>query len=85
MLLPQAAESLSSGLPHSTWTDIPSLYVVCELDRAILPSVQREHARRLLEGARQTSIISLQTGHAPFLAKTKELAALIVRASTADP
>lgn len=73
-----ATSSLRTMLSESTepvraaaWRDIPSTYVVCALDRAILPELQRSMA------ARATHVVEWPTSHSPFASRPELVAELI--------
>jgi pimeloyl-ACP methyl ester carboxylesterase len=80
-IVPQVTESLQAGVRSPGWTSIPSLYVVCALDRAIPPAIQHECLRRLQEQNRETSAVSLHSGHAPFLSRVRQTATIIINAA----
>jgi pimeloyl-ACP methyl ester carboxylesterase len=53
------------------WRTIPSTYVVCTLDRAIPPELQRMFA------ARASEVVELESGHSPFASMPGRLADLL--------
>ena len=57
--------------PEPAWTHVPSTYVVCTRDAAIMPSLQRTMA------ARATDVVELDADHSPFLTRPEELAELL--------
>ena len=62
------------------WRDIPSTYVVCEQDRAIVPDAQRMMA------ARATEVRSWATSHSPFFSRPELLVELLTElASPGQP
>jgi len=61
LLLPQSAEPLSRRMPPPAWRRVPTTYLVCTKDRAILPERQREMA------ARCTDSREIATSHSPML------------------
>jgi pimeloyl-ACP methyl ester carboxylesterase len=56
---------------QAAWTSIPSTYIVCTRDSAILPSVQRRMA------ARADEVHEWDTDHSPFLTRPAEVAGLL--------
>jgi hypothetical protein len=60
------------GVPtHHSWKDTPSTYVVCGLDRAISPALQRRMASRC------TEVREWRTGHSPFVGQPQLLVELL--------
>ncbi|MFD7748007.1 alpha/beta hydrolase [Streptomyces sp. NPDC059698] len=61
-LLRTQAPGCGRGVPQRhSWKTTPSTYVICALDRAIDPSLQRTMAARCTDGR------EWQAGHSPFL------------------
>jgi pimeloyl-ACP methyl ester carboxylesterase len=57
--------------PEPAWKQVPSTFVVCANDAAIMPSLQRRMA------VRATDVIELEADHSPFLTRPEELADLL--------
>jgi pimeloyl-ACP methyl ester carboxylesterase len=55
----------------AAWRRIPSTYVVCALDRAILPELQRSMAQRA------TRVVEWETSHSPFASRPDLVADLV--------
>jgi pimeloyl-ACP methyl ester carboxylesterase len=53
------------------WRGIPSTFVVCTRDRAILPSLQRRIAERA------SSVVEWDTSHSPFASRPELVAELL--------
>ncbi len=70
---PQPLATFTEPIEVAAWQSIPSTYVVCTADRAVLPSHQRFMAGRADE------VIELDAGHSPFLSRPAQLAALLAR------
>jgi pimeloyl-ACP methyl ester carboxylesterase len=71
-LLRHQSPGCGRGVPErQAWRDTPSTYVVCALDRAVDPAVQRTMARRC------TTAVEWPTGHSPYLSEPAEVAALV--------
>ena len=68
-LRPQCAAPFSDGVPHPGWKDIPSTYVICSDDRAMLPGWQRN-----LFAPRLDKVVELNSSHSPFLSQPSALA-----------
>jgi pimeloyl-ACP methyl ester carboxylesterase len=72
---PIRASALLDRVRNAAWRTKPSWYAVTDEDRIISPALQREIAARI--GAR---VLSLRTGHLPFLSKPQETAEVILAA-----
>ncbi len=72
-LCPQSAASFGQPLTGAGWHDIPSTYVVCTDDRAIVAGFQRAMAT-----ARATTVVELPTSHSPFFSKPEAVADLLI-------
>jgi len=72
---PIRASALLDRVTRAAWRTKPSWYAVTDEDRILSPALQREIATRI--GAR---VLSLRTGHVPFLSKPKETAEVILAA-----
>jgi pimeloyl-ACP methyl ester carboxylesterase len=59
--------------PLATWPPIPSTYILCTEDRAIVPAWSRQIARTRLGG----EAVEFPGGHSPFLSRPAELAAIL--------
>jgi pimeloyl-ACP methyl ester carboxylesterase len=70
-LEPQSYASTTDALRAAAWKDIPSTYVVSELDHAI-PVVAQD-----MLAARAGAVHRLPAGHSPFLSHPDELVAII--------
>jgi pimeloyl-ACP methyl ester carboxylesterase len=62
-----------AGDQPPAWRDVPSTYVVCTEDRAILPGAQREMA------AHATYVVEWPTSHSPFVSKPQWVVDLLER------
>ncbi|WSQ13236.1 alpha/beta hydrolase [Streptomyces sp. NBC_01231] len=62
-------------LTDAAWRHMPTTYIVCDKDRAVLPSVQEQMAKHAVR------VHHLPSGHLPFLSMPDELAAVISRES----
>jgi len=72
-LCPQSAASLTQTITAAGWHDIPSTYVICTEDRAVVPEFQRAMAT-----ARATTVVELPTSHSPFFSQPEAVAELLV-------
>lgn len=63
------------SLPAGAFDDIPRKYVLCTLDRAIPPALQR----RMLATAGVTEVVEIETDHSPQVSATAELTAALER------
>ncbi|MFD9545551.1 alpha/beta hydrolase [Streptomyces sp. NPDC060022] len=71
-LLRAQSPGCGRGVPERhSWKHIPSTYVVCAMDRAIDPSLQRRMASRC------TDVREWQTGHSPFVGQPELIVKLL--------
>ncbi|MFV8126978.1 alpha/beta fold hydrolase [Streptomyces syringium] len=75
-LRPQSVRSFTERVNTAGWRTVPSSYVVCDHDQALVPSRQRELATRA------DSVHRLPSGHSPFLSMPRRLATLLGRIAT---
>jgi pimeloyl-ACP methyl ester carboxylesterase len=66
----------TTPLGPPAWRTKPSTYVVCTVDRAIHPALQRHMA------ARCTTTVELDTAHSPFLNRPDLVAGLLAELAT---
>lgn len=59
------------------WRDVPSLYIILDKDKGILPEVQEQMARLAA-----SKIVRLDAGHMAQLTKTIEVAQIIIDVTT---
>jgi hypothetical protein len=69
----QSYVSMWQPLTETSWTSVPSTYVVCESDNAIPVAAQEQMAQRA------DHVERLNTSHSPFLSQPAEAARLIRR------
>jgi pimeloyl-ACP methyl ester carboxylesterase len=62
-----------AGEKPPAWRDVPSTYVVCTEDRAILPGAQREMAMHA------THVVEWPTSHSPFVSQPHRVVDLLER------
>ncbi len=75
-LCPQRAATFKQPLTRANWRSVPSTYVKCLQDRAVLPAAQDQQAERCRE------LVSIDTDHSPFLCAPATLADLLVPLAT---
>jgi pimeloyl-ACP methyl ester carboxylesterase len=68
-LAPQNAVAFNEPVAQPAWLAIPSTYIVCAQDRAVLPEIQRT-----VFAPRARHVLELATSHSPFLSQPKLLA-----------
>jgi len=66
-------------VPEAGWHAIPSTYVVCTLDQAIPPDVQRG-----LFAPRAEEVIELEASHSPFYSQPEAVAGLLADRARAE-
>jgi hypothetical protein len=72
-LVPQSARSFADQVMQAGWHSVPSSYIVCDKDQAILPAVQEQLAVRTGE------VHHLASGHSPFLSMPSVLTDLLIK------
>jgi pimeloyl-ACP methyl ester carboxylesterase len=70
-LRPQSAQSWRDKQIGAAWRDIPSTFVLCELDKSLDPGLQETMSRHADE------VRKLPSGHSPMVSMPAELAALL--------
>ena len=72
MIVPQPTGPLISPMrvSEANFGSVPRVYIECALDNAVTP----EHAREMYTALPCTEVITMQTGHSPFLSAPDELA-----------
>ncbi len=84
-LKPQSIGALWSEQPYAAFQDIPSTYVVSELDRVIPVAVQTT----MIENAKAAQpkafdvVVKIECGHEPILNKVNDLVAIVKNAASA--
>ena len=68
----------SEAARAAAWHDVPSTYVICARDAAILPELQRSMAKRA------TNVVEWETSHSPFASRPELVADLLVSLAAAD-
>jgi pimeloyl-ACP methyl ester carboxylesterase len=72
-LRPHWGRCLTDPVESPAWQRHPSTYVACAQDQLLAPQLQR-----LTYGARAQQLVTLASGHSPFLAQPLELAQALV-------
>ena len=75
-LRPQWGQALSDPAGPPGWRRHASTYVVCSEDRVLAPRVQRE-----IYSAGAQRVVTLSTGHSPFLSQPQQLVQVLVAAT----
>ena len=78
-LTPEHVDVREAVVTRAAWREVPSHFVVCTLDRACTPEVQRRLAARL------GSSSELASSHSPMLSMPDELARTIVEFASRHP
>jgi pimeloyl-ACP methyl ester carboxylesterase len=69
----QPLASFTQPIRTATWQTIPTTFVVCSQDRAIVPSLQRHMATRCGE------VVEIDTDHSPFFSAVDDTVELLAR------
>lgn len=65
-------------MSHAPWRDLPTTYVFCEEDKALLPGLQRAMVDGAVEaGGAGIETVTIQTGHCPFLSRPEVVQELV--------
>jgi pimeloyl-ACP methyl ester carboxylesterase len=72
-LRPQWGRCLTDCVQSPAWRRHPSTYVVCDQDRALAPQIQRT-----AYSTRAQRLVTLASGHSPFLSQPQQLARVLV-------
>ncbi|ROS44682.1 alpha/beta fold hydrolase [Amycolatopsis thermoflava] len=75
-LTPEHADARTAVVSRAAWRTVPAHFVVCTLDRACTPEVQRKMA------ARVGSVSELESSHSPMLSMPGAVADTIVKVAT---
>ncbi|MGM7665871.1 alpha/beta hydrolase [Microbacterium sp. A93] len=71
-LLVRQASGHGRGIPQKVaWHHVPSMYVVCGMDRAVDPEVQRSMSRRC------TRSVEIATDHSPYVSDSAMIANIV--------
>jgi len=62
---------------YAAWKDIPSTYIICERDVALLPQAQEFFTAQDGVYGGKWDVVRMETGHSPFLAKPGETADIL--------
>lgn len=84
LLKPHSIGALWSEQSYAAIKDIPSTYVICQLDRVIPPEQQEgmiKNAREVQEKAFDV-VERLECGHEPIISNIDDLVEILERAST---
>lgn len=71
MLEPHSFDTWNTAATYAAWRHVPSTYVVCEEDKALLPQYQ-EFILQLTEG--RFEVVRCKASHSPFLSQPEWLA-----------
>ena len=83
LLEPHSVGAMWSDQTYAAFKDIPSTYVVCELDRVVSVE-QQERMIKSAKDAQSTAfdvVERLQSGHEPIFSKVEELVGVMERAA----
>jgi len=70
---------VSSKVSHAPWEDVPTTYVHCAKDMAILLGLQKSMVKDAVEsgGAADLSTVTCDSGHCPFLSMPAEVVGIV--------
>ena len=70
-LVPQRRDVFAQEIRAAAWQTVPSTYVICERDNAVLPALQEQMAERA------GTVSRIDASHSPFLSRPDEVTAII--------
>ena len=74
-----SAVSFSNPLTYAGYKDVPVSYLICEKDKVIPPSKQREEITMIeMESKRKVDVVTIEAGHCPMVNAGKEVVAWIL-------
>lgn len=73
--------TIFTGAKSAAWRTIPSTYLICEDDRAIIPMVQEATVKACQDAGAQMESERIFCSHSPFLVKPDEVVAWLRRAA----
>jgi hypothetical protein len=85
LLLPHAIEAFYSTTEHDGCADFPVTYVVCKNDKALTVEFQRKmiancRSRENRKGGPEAvEVVTMESGHSPFLSMPEETAKILVK------
>lgn len=81
LLRPWSWKVILSKNLYSAWEDIPTSYLLCTLDKMILPSLQELMVRGVLDSGTQIRVEEVESSHSPFYSMPERAAEFIRRAA----
>jgi hypothetical protein len=80
-LAPHSCATNFVGVPSAAWRTIPSSYLICEDDRAILVFVQEAMVKACQDGGAQMQVERIFCSHSPFLSQPDTTVEVLGRAA----
>lgn len=80
-LQPHSVGAWTSQLRYAAWKDIPTLYILCTLDRAITIEDQRAMVQAATETGAVVETVTLEASHSPFLSMPERVVEVCVKAA----
>jgi pimeloyl-ACP methyl ester carboxylesterase len=74
----QPADDWDDTVTYAGWKDVPSVYVVTELDKVLPVPIQEQ-----LAGLANSKVERINAGHLPQLSQPEKMAEIIATAATA--
>ena len=78
LVVPNSRGVTEATISYVPWNDMPCTYIMCELDQALPAQVAQW---LLVSGGVKCEIVSIQSGHSPYLSMPDRTAAIIRRAA----
>ena len=78
LVVPNSRSVTEDTISYVPWDDMPCTYIMCELDQALPAQVAQW---LLVSGGVKCEIVSIQSGHSPYLSMPDRTAAIIRRAA----
>ena len=81
ILRPQSWPAYEGELTYEAWKDIPTSYLHCTKDQAMVPPAQEGMVAACEEAGVEIRVEKVESSHSPFLSKVKETGDFIRRSA----
>ncbi|MBE7180361.1 MAG: alpha/beta fold hydrolase [Terriglobus roseus] len=83
-LRPHSIASFKDGARNAAHLVVPSSYLLCELDNAIVPAAQEAMVQGVRDAGADMRVERLKCGHSPFLSHPDETVDFLLRAAKTE-